>query len=116
MSKLEDDLAGLMGNATFCDVVGYEFPAYQREHRFHPKRRWRFDFAWLTEKVAIEVQGGVFVRGRHSRGRNQAQDMDKFNEALRLGWKVLQFSTVHINEQPIQTLETIRDLLKGDHL
>ena len=62
-----------------------------REYRFHPKRKWRFDYACPTSKLAIEIQGGVFVHGRHSGGVGQVKDMEKFNAAAALGWRVGQF-------------------------
>ncbi len=60
-----------------------------REHRFHPERRWRFDFALPAFCIAIEVEGGVWTRGRHVRGRGFAADAEKYNEAAILGWRVL---------------------------
>lgn len=63
------------------------------ELHFHPTRRWRFDWAWPDQKLAVEVDGGLFVRGRHSRGRGSENDMEKLNEALILGWRVLRVST-----------------------
>lgn len=38
------------------------------EHRFHPVRKWRFDAAFPVRKIAVEIDGGVFVQGRHMRG------------------------------------------------
>jgi hypothetical protein len=63
----------------------YEFAA--------PLRAWRFDFAWLDWKIAIERDGGAFVGGRHSRGAGMRADNDKLNEAQIRGWLVLRFLT-----------------------
>jgi very-short-patch-repair endonuclease len=63
------------------------------EHRFHPDRQWRFDFAELDLKLAVEVDGGIYSGGRHVKGKGFQADMDKLNEATRLGWRVLRFST-----------------------
>jgi hypothetical protein len=51
---------------------------------------WRFDYAWPAEKIALEVEGGVFTRGRHTRGKGYMEDMRKYNEAKVRGWIVLQ--------------------------
>lgn len=67
------------------------------EYRFHPQRRWRFDFALPSLLLAIEVDGGIFTAGRHSRGIGQEADMVKGNEAILLCWSVLHFSTRHVH-------------------
>lgn len=61
------------------------------EYRFHPTRRWRFDFAYWPAKVAIEIEGGVYSRGRHTRGSGFVADCEKYNAAAELGWTVLRF-------------------------
>lgn len=68
-----------------------------REHRFHPVRRWRFDFAWPDVKLAVEVEGGVYTRGRHVRPSGFEADTEKYNEATLLGWKLLRFTSKTIN-------------------
>lgn len=60
-----------------------------REHRFHPVRRWRFDFAWPDHKVAVEIEGGTWTGGRHTRGGGFEADAEKYLEALMLGWRVI---------------------------
>lgn len=70
----------------------------EQELKFHPTRKWRFDFAWLDVKLAVELQGGLYhPRGRHSRGKGQEGDYEKLNEAQRLGWVVLQFGSAHLS-------------------
>jgi hypothetical protein len=59
------------------------------EFRFDPKRRWRFDYAWPDFKVALEVQGGIFIQGRHSRGAALLKEWEKLNRAAELGWRIL---------------------------
>lgn len=59
------------------------------EHRFHAERKWRFDFAWPELKVALEVEGGVWVGGRHTRGKGYLADCIKYNHAAADGWCVL---------------------------
>lgn len=66
------------------------------EYRFHPTRRWRFDLAVVDARVAVEIDGGSFVRGRHSRGAGQRSDMEKYGEALKLGWIVVRCMPEHV--------------------
>ena len=70
----------------------FSWPEYQREYRFHPTRKWRFDFAWPDHKVAVEIEGGVWSHGRHNRATGFIEDCDKYNEATILGWRVLRFT------------------------
>ena len=62
------------------------------EYRFHPTRRWRFDFARPDIRLAIEIDGGVWSGGRHSGGAGQIKDMEKGNAAVALGWQILHFT------------------------
>lgn len=73
-------------------------PRPRREYRFCPDRRWRFDFAWPEQKVALEVQGGQWVKGRHVRGKGFERDCEKFSAAAILGWRVLPVTTDMVND------------------
>jgi very-short-patch-repair endonuclease len=59
------------------------------EFEFSAKRKWRFDFAWPEQKVALEIQGGVHSSGRHTSGTGYHKDMEKLNRAQLAGWIVL---------------------------
>ncbi len=63
-----------------------------REFIFHPTRRWRFDYAIPALKIAIEIDGGVWINGRHNRASGYLKDLEKFNAAASLGWVVLKFT------------------------
>jgi hypothetical protein len=70
-----------------CQLLGLPVPV--GEYRFHPVRKWRFDYAWPDQKVALEVQGAVFVQGRHTRGAGLRKEYEKLNAAAAEGWRVL---------------------------
>jgi hypothetical protein len=53
---------------------------------------WRFDFAWPDRLVAVEIDGGVWSRGRHTRGAGYIEDRRKLNRAVQLGWRVVGFT------------------------
>lgn len=73
------------------------------EHRFHPTRQWRFDYAWPERKVALEYEG-IVVKGRLSRSRHATlqgytNDVSKYNAAQVLGWIVLRCTALSTNEE-----------------
>lgn len=81
-----------------------------REYRFHPVRKWRFDYAIPLLKIAIECDGGVFTRGRHVRPVGYLNDMEKFNASSELGWLVLKFTPQQLmKEETIATIRTTID-------
>lgn len=59
-----------------------------KEFKFHPKRRWRFDYAIPEHKIAVEVEGGVWTGGRHTRPQGFLGDIEKYNTATLMGWRV----------------------------
>ncbi len=74
-------------------------PRAVAEHRFHPDRKWRFDYAFgvgdrseklgVEIKIAVEVQGGIWTKGRHTRGAALVKEWEKLNTAAAMGWRVL---------------------------
>jgi very-short-patch-repair endonuclease len=76
------------------------FKGYVCELRFHPERMWRFDFAFEEQKIAIELEGGIWNNGAHTRGSHFNSDCEKYNEATILGWKVLRYTTDTIQNIP----------------
>lgn len=98
MSELEETLAAHIRYAGL--------PQPEREYRFHKTRRWRFDMAYPSRKLAIEVEGGTWINGRHNRGSGSIKDMDKYNAAALDGWRVLRFSGNHIKSgDALMTIE-----------
>jgi very-short-patch-repair endonuclease len=63
---------------------------FEREYRFHPERRWRADFA--IGRLLVEVDGGAWIAGRHTRGLGFEGDAEKQNAAAELGYRVLRFT------------------------
>ena len=64
-------------------------PELEKEFRFHPVRKWRADFAHLPSRTLIEIEGGIYVNGRHNRGAGFAADLEKYLEASLAGWRVV---------------------------
>lgn len=114
-----------------------------REWRFHPKRLWRFDFAWEKERVAVETEGGVtsyqvtcnhchqkvFKKysktnakmvpvftsiGGHMSMKGYQSDCEKYTAAAVLGWRVLRFTAADVRGAPVQMIEQIVEALSGE--
>jgi len=85
----------------------------QREWRFHDSRRWRFDFAWPANDplVAVEVEGGIWTGGRHTRGKGATQDMEKYAVAATRAWYVLRVTGEHIKSG--QALAWIQQMVRA---
>jgi very-short-patch-repair endonuclease len=82
---------------------------YQAEHKFCAARKWRFDFAWPAQKVAVEVEGGVWSKGRHTRGSGYIGDCAKYNTAALDGWRVIRLAGDMVND--IELLKRIKCLI-----
>lgn len=72
-------------------------------------RKWRFDFAFEKEMVAVEIQGGLFSGGRHTNGAALLKEYEKLNHAAMLGWRVMFFQPKAICL--IETVKMIREAL-----
>ena len=68
-----------------------QFDARPKDGTVRPKvpRGWKFDYAWKGEKVALEVDGGLYTRGRHVQGAGRREDMRKQTEAAIQGWRIV---------------------------
>lgn len=77
-----------------CQLSGLPVPV--PEYVFAKPRRWRFDWAFVAHKLAVEQEGGVWTKGRHTRGAGYLSDCQKYNEAVTLGWRVLRYTPVEV--------------------
>lgn len=82
-----------------------------KEFRFHPKRLWRFDYAFPELKIAIEVEGGVWTKGRHTRGSGFVKDMEKYNAAASMGWTILRVTPKQ--KFTIETVNILKEAIKN---
>lgn len=70
-----------------------QLPPPVRQHKPIPGRRFACDFAWVEERLAVEIMGGSYIKGGHNTAVGQAKDYEKHNNMTRLGWSVLYYST-----------------------
>ncbi len=76
-------------------AIGYDV---EREVKFHPTRRWRFDF--LVGNLAVEVEGGIWMeKSRHTSPKGFIDDCEKYAEALLLGYRVLRIPGDWVNKR-----------------
>lgn len=96
----------------FCQVIQRELNVeVVKEFAFHPNRRWRFDYAIPEHRIALEVEGGVYTQGRHIRPKGFLGDMEKYNSAAVMGWKVLRCTPRGLIT--MSTVEMIRQAMEG---
>ena len=72
---------------------------YTTEYRFHPTRKWRFDFAIPEKKVALGYEGVMSAKARHTSVTGYTKDAEKYNAAALLGWKVLRYTALSSESQ-----------------
>jgi len=102
MSDLEETLA--------LHIRAAVLPEPEREYAFYKPRRWRFDFAWPELELAVEVEGGKWTRGRHTRPEGFERDCEKYNTAALAGWKVLRFTGDMVESGA--AIDTITDAIR----
>lgn len=85
---------------------------YQAEYRFAPPRRWRADLYLPAADLLVDVQGGIYVNGKHSRGAAQEKDYEKANTAQIMGFRFMQFGPSQIRSG--EALATIKRALEAE--
>lgn len=78
-----------------------------KEYKFHETRKWRFDYAIIEHKIAIEVEGGIYTNGRHTRGSGFLKDIEKYNTATCGGWRL-----IRTTPSKLMSVETLGYILK----
>lgn len=59
------------------------------EYKFHDVRKWRFDWAFPSLKVAVEYEGLFSKKSRHTTIKGYQGDIEKYNAATILGWQII---------------------------
>ncbi len=80
-----------------CEAHGLPVPV--AEYVFAPPRRWRFD--WLFEGwLALEIEGvgPAGSEGRHQRIAGWLKDMEKYREAVILGFAIIRVTTREVDD------------------
>ena len=107
MSDIEDEL--------LQQIKKTQLPAPEREYRFHPVRKWRVDFCWPARNIAVEVEGGTWVGGRHNRGAGFEKDCEKYAELALAGFRLFRFTSTMIKDgRALSYIERVFDIDLGN--
>jgi very-short-patch-repair endonuclease len=89
-TKLEDKLAAQLRFAGM--------PHFVREYPYAQiiGRKYRADFAFVPDRLLIQVEGGIYTNGKHTRGAGFESDCERDAIAVTLGWCVLRVCDKHI--------------------
>lgn len=96
----------------FCAAcTAYGLPDPVKEYRFDAKRRWRIDYYFEHggKRVGLEVEGGIWSGGRHTRGKGFAGDMEKYNAAQMAGIAIVRVQPSGLMKNA--TFEMVKKLL-----
>lgn len=93
----------------------YHLPPGESEYHFAKEagRAFRFDRAWPTKRVAVELEGGVYSGGRHVRGKGYETDCEKYGLATSLGWRLFRFTGKQLRSNPRRCIEQVRAVLES---
>ncbi|WP_312969749.1 hypothetical protein [Acinetobacter gerneri] len=97
------------GEATLIQHLQAYRIGFEQEFQFNKDRKWRADFYLVGTNILIEVEGGIWSNGRHTRGKGYIADMEKYNSATMLGYLVYRYSTEQVKSG--LAIEEIRRLI-----
>ena len=65
------------------------------EFKFHETRQWRFDISIPSLKIAIEYEGIMSRKSRHTTVTGYTKDCEKYNAATIAGWRILRYNAIN---------------------
>jgi very-short-patch-repair endonuclease len=84
-------------------------PDPEAEYKFLKNRKFKFDYAYPEKKIAIEIEGGLWIKGRHNRASGYIKDMEKYNLAALNGWRILRYTPQQTTSE--KTIKQIQEIL-----
>lgn len=92
-------------------IRAHKIPTPMAEYKFNPKRKFRFDFAWPDYLFAVEIEGGIWINGRHNTGIGFENDCIKYQDGILLGWDIYRVTGGMIKSgMAINTIKTILEM------
>ena len=95
-TKVKTERVVSEGEATLAQHLKAHGVSFEQEFKFCVDRKWRADFHIVGHMLLVEVEGGIWNGGRHTRAKGYIGDMEKYNAAVALGYRVLRFSTEQV--------------------
>src|SRR3972149_1959540 len=98
----------------YLKICDPNFPLPTPEFVFAKPRRWRFDWAWPDHEIAVEIEGNawhVSGGGRHM----QDSDLEKYNTAAFMGWRVMRYSPGMLKKDPYKCIMQVISTIEGDY-
>ena len=77
-------------------------PVPEHNHKFHPTRRWKIDYAWPDVRLAVEIEGGIWSKSRHAIGQGFVNDIEKYNAVVEAGWALLRYQPRQLDFRQIR--------------
>ena len=50
------------------------------------------DYAHIGRMISVEIEGGLWINGRHNRANGMIGDIEKYNEATIKGWRIIRIT------------------------
>lgn len=101
MSQLEAQLGYMI------KACGLPDPETQYRLPEIPERRFAFDFAWIEQRLLVEVNGSTWVANSgHTSGTGIERDCEKAALAVVNGWRVLTVTGLQVKDgRAVQWIE-----------
>lgn len=82
------------------------------QYKYVPGRKFEADFCFVTEKLIVEVDGGIYSRRAHGSISGIIADMKRTNYAAMNGWRVMRYQPAEITKEPARVIAEIRNALE----
>lgn len=81
-----------MKKVSILEILRSVCTGWVYEYKFDSERKFKFDYANLRLKIAIEIEGGIYTGTGHARTGRYLKDMEKYNKATIKGWMILRYA------------------------
>lgn len=111
--RTEEDLRALF--LSRLALLWPEYPTLEEQYRYAAPRLFRADFAHLSSRLLIELEGGVTTHGAHGgRVSGTLNDLDRSRHASAHGWRVFRVCRVDLEKKPAEVVGLLRQAIEGE--